>query len=85
MTEPALDRGFPMARCAPCGRDVLTHILLGERGDEHRRCIHCDAEIDPEEVRWVVESELTARGYAVEGDRGPGCGKPDCGMGRCGG
>lgn len=85
MSDAAADRGFPIARCAPCGRDVLTHVLLDERGDERRRCVHCDAELDPAEVRWVLESELAARGYAVQGDQALGCGKPDCGMGRCGG
>ncbi len=78
MTEP----GFPIAGCARCGRDVLTHVTLGPGGREARRCVHCDAELDPQEVRWVPEADLGRVGYAVEGPAG--CGEGGCGGGRCG-
>ena len=73
--------GFPVARCARCDRDVLTHVHLDARGDERRLCFHCDAELDPREVRWVAEGELEPLGYGVEEEGG--CGRPGCGKGNC--
>ena len=73
--------GFPVARCARCDRDVLTHVHLDARGDERRLCFHCDAELDPREVRWVAEGELTPLGYGLEEEGG--CGRPGCGKGNC--
>lgn len=78
----AADSGFPVARCAPCGRDVLTHVVLDAAGEARRCCVHCDADIDPGEVRWVVEAELDPLGYAVHDDEA-GCGRPGCGRGNC--
>jgi DNA-directed RNA polymerase subunit RPC12/RpoP len=80
ITEPATT--FPVARCAPCGRDVLAHLWVDARDDERYACIHCDAELDPAELRWVVEAELAGAGYAVQAER-EHCGRPDCGGGRC--
>jgi hypothetical protein len=77
----ALDDGFPVARCARCARDVLTHVHLDARGDERRLCLHCDSELDPSEVRWVVEGELEPLGYGLEEEGG--CGRPGCGKGNC--
>jgi hypothetical protein len=48
---------------------------------EARRCVHCDAEIDPEELRWV--EELDRLGYVVHEDDAGGCGRPGCGRGNC--
>jgi hypothetical protein len=76
-----LDGGFPVARCARCARDVLTHVHLDARGDERRLCLHCDAELDPREVRWVGEGELEPLGYGLEEEGG--CGRPGCGKGNC--
>jgi hypothetical protein len=73
---------FPTARCAPCGRVVLAHLWLDERDGERWGCIHCDAELDPAELRWVLEAELAGAGYAVRAE-GEHCGRPDCGGGRC--
>jgi len=83
VTGPAADAGFPVSHCARCRRDVLLHVHLDEQGATHRLCLHCDAEMDPEEVRWVEESKLTDFGYGVRGEGG-GCGKPGCRQGRCG-
>ena len=80
MTELVPGAGFPIARCAPCGRDVLTHVDLDGDGVERRSCVHCDAGIDPDEVRWVAEAALDDLGYALQRD---GCGRPGCGGGRC--
>jgi hypothetical protein len=74
---------FPVSRCARCRRDVLTHVHLDARGAERRLCLHCDAEIDPEEVRWVRESDLGPLGYELEGREAGGCGRPGCGRGSC--
>jgi len=74
---------FPVARCGPCGRDVLAHLSLDAADRERYGCIHCDAELDPAELRWVSEPELDAVGYAVWQER-ENCGRPDCGGGRCG-
>jgi hypothetical protein len=81
MTGVAIDDGFPVGRCAPCGRDVLAHLTLDSQGRECRCCVHCDAELDPEELRWVPTVELDTFGYAVE-DEG-GCGREGCGKGIC--
>jgi len=86
MGEPAggVD-DFPIARCGPCGRDVLTHVDLDARGGEVRRCLHCDAELDPDDVRWVDADALGRAGYALEEVDPAGCGRPGCGRGRCAG
>ena len=76
------DAGFPVARCAPCAREVLTHVALDDAGVPRRRCVHCDAELDPAEVRWIAEAELDPLGYALHADDG-GCGRPGCGKGNC--
>ena len=76
-----LGGGFPVARCARCARDVLTHVHLDARGEERRLCFHCDAELDPREVRWVAEGDLEPLGYGIEEEGG--CGRPGCGKGNC--
>jgi len=55
MNGPAPDAGdgFPVARCARCAREVLTHVHLDEGGEARRLCLHCDAEIDPVEVEFL--------------------------------
>jgi hypothetical protein len=73
---------FPVSRCGPCDRDVLTHVRLDACGTEHRLCYHCDAEMEPGAVRWVPEAALAALGYGFHGDDG-GCGRPGCGRGNC--
>lgn len=78
----APDTSFPMSRCAPCGREVLTHVSFDSAGAEGRACIHCDAAIDPDEIRWVMESELDALGYGLY-QEGGGCGSGGCGSGGC--
>jgi hypothetical protein len=76
---------FPVSHCAPCGREVLVHTILDADDRERIRCVACDAEIDPLEVRWVAEPALNELGYGVVGEVGlSGCGKPGCGGGRCG-
>ena len=77
--------GFPVARCAPCNREVLVHVVLDTGDHERIRCVTCDAEIDPLEVRWIAEAVLNELGYALDPEVGmAGCGRPGCGGGRCG-
>jgi len=77
--------GFPVARCAPCDREVLVHVVLDVGDQERIRCVTCDAEIDPLEVRWIAEAALNELGYALDPEVGmSGCGRPGCGGGRCG-
>jgi hypothetical protein len=78
----APDPGYPTSRCGPCGREVLTHMIVDDAGTAARQCIHCDARIDPEEIRWVLESELDALGYGLF-QEGGGCGSGGCGSGGC--
>jgi hypothetical protein len=75
---------FPVSRCARCARDVLTHVHLDARGEERRLCLHCDAEIDPREVRWIPLDDLEPLGYGFMPDADAGCGRPGCGKGNCG-
>ena len=82
MTDETSATTFPIARCAPCGRDVLAHLWLDDHDGERYGCIHCDAELDPRELRWVSEDALAAAGYTVWAER-EHCGRPDCGGGRC--
>jgi len=79
-SAPEVD--FPVSHCAHCGRDVLTHLHLDERDAERRHCLHCDAEIDPTAIRWVVAGELDRLGYDLS-DASEGCGRPGCGKGNC--
>ncbi len=80
---PALESDFPVAHCARCARDVLTHVHLDERGEGRRLCLHCDAELDPAEVRWVGEEALEPLGYGLGDEERGGCGRPGCGRGNC--
>ncbi len=83
MTGAPLDGEFPLGHCARCDKEVLVVVAVDERGEDRRRCMHCEAELDPEDLRWVAEAELERVGYAVWLER-EHCGRPDCGGGRCG-
>ena len=83
MNGAAPEVDFPVGHCARCARDVLTHVHLDEHGMERRRCLHCDAEMDPHEIRWVLAGGLAALGYDVGDDASEGCGRPGCGKGNC--
>ena len=76
MSDALLDGEFPLGHCARCNKEVLV-------GEERRHCVHCEAELDPEMLRWVSETELERVGYASWIER-EHCGRPDCGGGRCG-
>jgi hypothetical protein len=84
MLADAHESDFPVSRCARCARDVLTHVHFDARGEERRLCLHCDAEIDPLEVRWVSAAGLESLGYGLRDESEAGCGRPGCGKGNCG-
>jgi hypothetical protein len=67
------ETSFPTARCAACGRTVLTYVDFDEIG-ERRRCVHCDAAV-ASELHWIGAPELEAAGYQIgEPRRSGGCG-----------
>ncbi len=74
---------FPTARCEPCGKSVLTYVILDEGGQEVRCCVHCDAAI-VESLRWLNASELEAEGYEIgyrpdDKPKSGGCDSGGCG------
>ncbi len=79
--EPAPE--FPVTSCATCGRDVLCYLDLDTDDNEIARCLECATEAPPVAIRWLSLAELEALGYGYVLPEG-GCGRPDCGNGRCG-
>ena len=69
-----------MGLCPGCKRDVLTWLDYDDDGAERRLCVHCDATVETG-LRLVDESELSEKDYAFVQEQG--CGRPDCGGGRC--
>jgi hypothetical protein len=78
---PSTPLELSFAHCDTCGRDVLTHTDYAADGAERRLCVHCDGDVTSE-PRSVRIADLDAEGYAVLEEEG--CGRPDCGGGRCG-
>jgi len=72
---------FALGWCAGCAREVLTHTDYGAEGAEQRRCVHCDHPVEAG-VRRARGSELAEHGYGLV--EASGCGKSNCGGGRCG-
>jgi hypothetical protein len=76
------DTHFPIGWCVRCARQVLTALSpLGTETDG-RQCVHCDGSIATA-TAMVSADELHRYGYGPR-DEGEGCGRPDCGGGRCG-
>lgn len=81
MRDPSANSSlFPVARCEPCRKTVLTYVTLANDGSESRRCAHCEAAISGA-LQWVSAQALEADGYwigSVPEDtgcgRGGGCG-----------
>jgi hypothetical protein len=72
------DLDFPLGWCSQCAREVL--MALRHEGDA-RECVHCGAPISGR-VRDARGMDLGEAGYALHEEQG--CGRPDCGGGRCG-
>lgn len=81
--EPAAATEFPVVTCVLCAREVLCWIDLDERDDEVFHCVECDSVVDPAAVRWLDLHGVEELGYGYVVPEG-GCGRPDCGKGRCG-
>lgn len=74
---------FPVTRCAHCDRDVLCVLDLDDADQPLARCLECGTAADPTAVRSLQLADLEAIGYGFVLPAG-GCGRPDCGNGRCG-
>ena len=74
---------FPVAHCAVCEKDVLCHLDLDEDDQELMRCLDCSTPVDAPAVRWLDIHAIEELGYGFVLPEG-GCGRPDCGNGRCG-
>ena len=74
---------FPIVPCAVCAREVLGYLDLDEQEREITRCLECATVADAAGVRWGDLHALEAIGYGFVLPEG-GCGRPDCGQGRCG-
>ena len=80
--EPILETSaFPIARCAGCGKTVLTHVALDASGGETRSCVHCDGPVAGE-IEWISAEELESTGYyfgQAPARTGGGCSSGGCG------
>jgi hypothetical protein len=74
---------FPTARCAVCDKSVLCFLDLDDAGADVVRCLDCSAAVDPAAVEWRDLGGVETLGYGLVLPEG-GCGRPDCGNGRCG-
>jgi hypothetical protein len=74
---------FPIVRCAVCAREVLGYLDLDADDREVTRCLECATAADPAAVRLGDLHAIEAIGYGYVLPEG-GCGRPDCGQGRCG-
>ena len=83
MSVPAPTAEFPVTFCAACARDVLCHFELDTDDREVGRCVECAAVVAPTAIRWLPMAELEKSGYGFVLPEG-GCGRRDCGNGRCG-
>jgi len=74
---------FPIVRCATCARDVLGYRDLDEQDHEITRCLECATVAEPAAIRFGDLPAIEAIGYGFVLPEA-GCGRPDCGKGRCG-
>lgn len=72
------DLDFPLGWCEPCQREVLTAV---QAESDARQCVHCGGAIG-DRLRQARGLDLASSGYALYEEQG--CGRPDCGGGRCG-
>lgn len=74
---------FPVTHCGVCDREVLCYLDLDEADREIARCLECSTPAAAGTVRWLDLGDLEALGYGFVLPPA-GCGRPDCGQGRCG-
>lgn len=74
---------FPIVTCGVCEREVLGYLDLDEHEREITCCLVCGTIAPAEAIRWGDLHAIEAIGYGYVVPEG-GCGRPDCGQGRCG-
>lgn len=83
MASAADPTEFPIVSCTVCAREVLGYLDLDEQEQEIMRCLECATVTDAAAIRWGDLHAIEAIGYGFVLPEG-GCGRPDCGQGRCG-
>jgi hypothetical protein len=83
MASAAVPPEFPIVRCATCAREVLGYLDLDEHERAVTRCLACATVAEAGAIRFGDLAALEAIGYGFVLPEG-GCGRPDCGQGRCG-
>jgi hypothetical protein len=83
MASAGIPTEFPIVHCAICEADVLGYRDLDEDDREITRCLACETIADAAAVRFGDIHAIEAIGYGFVLPEA-GCGRPDCGKGRCG-
>lgn len=74
---------FPIVACGVCDREVLGYVDLDDDEREITRCLVCASVAADDAIRWGDLHAIEAIGYGYVLPEA-GCGRPDCGKGRCG-
>jgi hypothetical protein len=79
-TPEVQSAAFPTARCVICEEVVLTYVTIDAVGNEARRCVDCDSDIN-EQLQWISAGDLEELGYSfgAPGKKTGGCGSGGCG------
>ena len=83
MTSAVDATEFPIVACAVCAREVLGYLDLDEDEREITRCLVCASVASAGAIRFGDLHAIEAIGYGYVLPEA-GCGRPDCGKGRCG-
>ena len=83
MASAATPTEFPIVRCAVCGAEKLGWLDLDEHDEEITRCLECSTVADAAAIRFGDLHAIEELGFGFVLPEG-GCGRPDCGKGRCG-
>jgi len=83
MASAADPTEFPIVHCPVCERDVLGYLDLDEQEQRVTRCLECATVAAAVAIRWGDLHAIEAIGYGFVLPEA-GCGRPDCGQGRCG-
>ncbi len=74
---------FPIVHCVVCAADVLGYLDLDDAEREVTRCLTCATVAAPDAVRYGDLHAIEELGFGLVLPEA-GCGRPDCGRGRCG-
>ncbi len=83
MASAADPTEFPIVRCTVCDADVLGYVDLDEHDREVTRCLECATVAAADAIRFGDLHAIEELGYGYVLPEG-GCGRPDCGRGKCG-